>query len=558
MTRPSADTTQTNRVLWILFFTALVVNFATINLRFFSDDPALYGSIAKQLIYHNTIWDLYSYSVDWLDKPHFPFWAIAVSFKLFGISTWSYKLPAIICYLLSMLYTWMFAKKYYSERVGIMAMLIVSTSLHIIMSNTDVRAEPYLMAFITGAIYHIAKLQERFNLVDLLLCALLTAFAIMTKGIFVVIPIGAALGGHLLLTRQFREVFRLKWLALIILTIIFTLPEVYALYVQFDLHPEKVVFEKTGVSGIKWFLYDSQFGRFNNDGPITRPSGDPFFFVHTLLWALAPWCLIFYYATGRTVKRMIKGVKQPEYYAFSGSMVLLLLFSISSFQLPFYTNIIFPLFAIPVANFCNENLSIKGEQVFRRVAQQVYIVAFPLVIFVIHFFLKPNSSLLMNIDLILLVVGGYFILSNKKIASQLKVFMLSCMVMLFVAFYLNTTFYPILVDHKGQPKAAEEVNRAIPANQVVYSLKSLNNGFQFYVDRPVKYVQFQNYQRTPTEKNAVFYADQEAINYFDQHKFGYRIIAEFIDYPQENLLPAFVNHQTRSQTLEKVYLIRKP
>jgi hypothetical protein len=85
-------------------------------------------------------------------------------------------------------------------------------------------------------------------------------------------------------------------MALVLLTVIFTIPEIYALYIQFDLHPEKVVFNKQHVSGIKWFLWDSQFGRFTNDGPITRKQGDVFFFIHTLLWAFAPWCLLFYYA----------------------------------------------------------------------------------------------------------------------------------------------------------------------------------------------------------------------------------------------------------------------
>jgi hypothetical protein len=32
----------------------------------------------------------------------------------------------------------------------------------------------------------------------------------------------------------------------------------------------------------------------------------------------------------------------------------------------------------------------------------------------------------------------------------------------------------------------------------------------------------------------------------------------FLDYPKENVLPAFINKDTRLQTLGKVYLIAKP
>lgn len=557
MSTPALNGKQIDNTLWILFGAALLVNFSTISTPFFSDDPGLYGSIAKELIYKHTFWELYSYGIDWLDKPHLPFWLVMFSFKAFGIHTWTYKLPALICFLLSLLYTFLFTRKYYGQLAAVMAVLIVSTSLHIIMSNTDVRAEPYLMAFIIGAIYHISNLEIRFKRIDFILAALLTAFAIMTKGIFVIVPIYAALGGQLLLQKRYAEIFRFKWIALVLLTIVFSLPEIYSLYIQFDLHPEKLVFEKRGVSGIKWFLYDSQFGRFTNDGPITRAKGDIFFFVHTLLWALAPWCLIFYYTLVRNIKRTIKGVKQPEYYALSGGLVLFLLFSVSSFQLPFYTNIIFPLFAVVIASFCSEVLTNKAEQTFRLVTQQIYIVAFPIVVLALHFFLRPQYNYQLILGVSILIAGAYVTLRLKE-ASYIKTFILSCLVMIFVAFYLNTTLYPILVADKGQIKAAEAVNRSVPANQQVYSLKGLSNVFQFYCDRPAKFLEFQDFNKTNTEKGAVFFADQEAMDYFNQQKVPYQIINTFWDYPRENLLPAYINHQTRQTTLEHVYLIRKP
>lgn len=541
----------------LLFILAVAVNLSAINTAFFSDDPGLYGSVAKQLIYKHTFFQLYSYGHAWLDKPHFPFWLIWASFKLFSIHTWSYKLPALICFLVSLNYTWLFTKKYYNELTAIMAVLIVSTSLHIIMSNADVRAEPYLMAFIIGSIYHLSALEDRFNLKHFILAALLTAFAVMTKGIFVTIPIYGALGGQLLLRKKYREILRWRWVALVLLTIIFIIPELYGLYIQFDLHPEIIVRGRQHVSGIKWFLWDSQFGRFTNEGPITRPSGDIFFFVHTLLWAFAPWCLIFYYAVFRSVKKIVTGIKQPEYYALSGGIILLVLFSLSSFQLPFYTNIIFPLFAVVTASFCAEDLKSNPERIARVWMQRIYIILFPVVILMLHYFLHPVTNYLLVIDTIGLSILVLLILRVNK-QSALKIFMLNTAVMLFVGFYVNTNLYPILVANNGQIKAAYAVNKTIPADQAVYSLKDQNAIFQFYCNRPVKYIQFQNFESTLSEKQAVFYADPEAIAYFDAHNFPYTVIKTFLDYPQEAILPAFINYKTRSTTLQKVYLIRKP
>ena len=89
----------------LLLVLAILVNLFTINTSFFTDDPGLYGSIAKQLIYKHQFWQLFTYGNDWLDKPHLPFWLVLISFKIFGIHTWTYKLPALLCFLLSLLYT---------------------------------------------------------------------------------------------------------------------------------------------------------------------------------------------------------------------------------------------------------------------------------------------------------------------------------------------------------------------------------------------------------------------------------------------------------------------
>ena len=218
---------EKNKLFYILLFVlALAVNFAGINVKFFTDDPGLYASISKNLLYRKDIFELFTYNQDWLDKPHFPFWMAMLSFKIFGISVWAYRLPALLFFLLGLLYTWLFTKKHYGAEIAWIAVLILSTSLHIMMSNTDVRAEPYLVGLVIGSIYHISRLEERFSFFDLLLAALLTAFAIMTKGIFVIVPIYGALLGQMVFQKKFLHLFQVKWIVLVLHTLLFTLPEV--------------------------------------------------------------------------------------------------------------------------------------------------------------------------------------------------------------------------------------------------------------------------------------------------------------------------------------------
>jgi 4-amino-4-deoxy-L-arabinose transferase-like glycosyltransferase len=257
-------------VYLLMFILALLVSFAGITTDFFTDDQGLYASIAKIMVQKHDALQLFTYNRDWLDKPHFPFWMAMLSFKAFGISTWAYRLPALLFFLLSLLYTYLFARRFYNKEVALTAVLILMTAQHVLLSNLDVRAEPYLMALVIGSIYHIARYNDKAIFKHLILAALLTACAIMTKGIFVIVAIYGALLGQLIFQKRFLQVFYGKWLLLYFLTFIFTLPEFYALYVQFDMHPEKLVFDRHNVSGIRWFLWDSQFGRFVNNGPITQ------------------------------------------------------------------------------------------------------------------------------------------------------------------------------------------------------------------------------------------------------------------------------------------------
>ncbi|MES2266349.1 MAG: glycosyltransferase family 39 protein [Bacteroidota bacterium] len=540
----------------LLFVLALVVNFIGINADFFTDDPGLYASIAKNMLYRHDALQLFTYNTNWLDKPHFPFWAVLVSFKLFGVSAWAYRLPALLFFLLSLLYTYLFTRRFYTKEIALTAVLILMTAQHLLLSNLDVRAEPYLMALIIGSIYHITRYNNKVVAKHLLLAALLTACAIMTKGIFVIVAIYGALLGQFIAEKKFLQLFLPKWLLLYVLTALFTIPELYALYIQFDAHPEKTVFDKQNVSGIKWFLWDSQFGRFINQGPIQqKKGGDKFFFVHTLLWAFLPWCLLFYYALYKNFKLIWQKVKLPEYYTLSGGMLLLLLFSLSRFQLPFYTNILFPLFAIITAPYCFKQLSRAGAN-YRKVVLLLFAIALPVIIVVMHILAKPASNVYFIVAILLFGVLAAAI-SIKVRETAYKVFMLTCCSVLFANFYLNTVLFPVVASYNSQIPAARYASRPKFADAKLYSLRMSNNSFQFYSNKPVAFVPLEGFKDfTPTGK-ALFFASQASVEYLINTKADFKIVKSFTDYPQENVLPKFINSATRSQVISKAYLISK-
>jgi 4-amino-4-deoxy-L-arabinose transferase-like glycosyltransferase len=177
--------------------------------------------------------------------------------------------------------------------------------------------------------------------------SLLAAAAVMTKGPFVLIPIAAAIAGGLLLSRQWTQAFHVRWIVATLLIFLFITPELFCLWQQFDTHPEKTVFGTTGVSGLRFFFWDNQFGRFFNTGPRRHGSGDRFRYLYIVLWVFLPWSVPLYAATYYAIRKRIS--RQPQtadYFNLSGGLVTFLLFSLSQFQYDHYLTIAFPFFAI--------------------------------------------------------------------------------------------------------------------------------------------------------------------------------------------------------------------
>lgn len=314
-----------------------------------------YGSIAKHIVVTNNWTDLVLSGHDWLDKPHLPFWLTALSYKAFGINSFAYILPGFVFNLIGVYYTYRLARFWYSKEVGVLAALFTVTALHIMLSSIDVRAEAYLLGEIMPACYYWLKFDRQSKLKYLIFGAFFTGLALMTKGIFIIVTIMSGLSVLWIYHKQWKNFISVKWLGALVLSFIFAAPELIALYQQFNMHPEKVVFGHDHVSGIRWFFWDSQFGRFFNTGPIMTTGGSSsehwVYFVHTFLWAYLPWWPMFVAAIWSGIKKRKAKASDASIYLFASFFVTFLMFTATKFQVDHYTNIIFPFASIICAKW---------------------------------------------------------------------------------------------------------------------------------------------------------------------------------------------------------------
>jgi len=540
--------------LYFLLFLAIVVNFSGLFVVLLGADGPLYASIARTMVEKGNYVELFSHGTDWLDKPHFPFWVTALSFEVFGFTTWAYKLPAILLLLLGVWYTYLLARKLYDEKTAYWAVIILLTAQHIVISNNDVRAEPYLTGLIIGSIYHFYRSYTEKKNWQLVLGSLFAACAIMTKGPFAIIPIAGAIGGELLLKKNWQQLFHLRWLMAALLIFLFITPELYCLWYQFDQHPEKVVFGRTGVSGIRFFFWDSQFGRFLNTGPI-KGKGDPAFFLHTLIWAFLPWSLVLYMALTRVwQKRWRRSAQHVEWLSFSGVFITLLVFSLSKFQLPHYSNIIFPLLAILLSGYLQQ-VKLPKEWKAIHVVQTTVITIMVIAPLLLHYFFRPTTlswpALILIFVLVMLLV---FLPVIGSFPSKTLLFYRTALAALIVNFYLNSIAYPSILHYQAGSQAAFYSNKKFPDIPVVQLRKDYSYALTFYLHSPVVTIDsLQQLEQIPYSSYLLYAPDNETEKLISEKPMPVR--KEFDYFPVSMLNGKFINHETREEELSQFSLV---
>ncbi len=393
-----------------------------------SNDAYFYALISKNIVLSNNWIELFYGGHDWLDKPHFPFWLSALSFKLFGINAYAYVLPGFLFHLIGAYYTYRLAQHLYNHECGLLAALIYLSSLHLLLSSIDVRAEAYLLGEIMAASYYWLLYDRCFAFKPLVLGSFFTALALMTKGPFVVVTIFSGLVFSWTYSGRWSRLINWRWLLAYALSLFLIVPELWCLYLQFDAHPEKLIFGQHGVSGISWFFWGSQFGRFFNHGPIVNHQGNPWFFIHTYLWAFLPWSLVFIGALFKVIRTWHQQNK-PErarlIYLLASFWISFIMFSATQFQLDHYTNIIMPFAAILCARYlCTEANLAAIARVQAGLAQILLLMVSGLVIF---FFYKSFYLCLVLLPLSL-AICSWSIIYKSQIIAQSKILGYKCLV----------------------------------------------------------------------------------------------------------------------------------
>ena len=200
---------------WLVCLVCLVIVFSNLgSSALFDPDEGRNAEKAREILLLDDWVTPYENFLPALDKPVFFYWLVAISFKLFGLSEWSARLPSALAGLGCIFLVYRFARLQWGLQEGLWSSLVLITSLEFFLFSRIVIFDMTLTFFISLALFSFyAVTQTDDPRAGKRHCLLM--YAAMGAGTLVKGPIALVLSGmiiffYLLVTRKWFLLRRLN------------------------------------------------------------------------------------------------------------------------------------------------------------------------------------------------------------------------------------------------------------------------------------------------------------------------------------------------------------
>jgi len=450
-------------------------------------DAAQYASMSREMLASGHFLHVYDFGRDYLDKPPFLFWISALSMKIFGVNNFAYRFPSFLFSLFAIFSTFKFAGLYYKKEVAVLSAIVLASCQALFLINHDVRTDTILMSWVIFSIWQLAEWYKNNKLLHFILAFIGIAGGLLTKGpIALFVPI-FAFGSQFVLQRNFKMFFRWQYILGIFIIGLLLLPMCIGLYQQFDLHPEKIVINKTGVSGLRFFFWTQSFGRITGESEWNN-GANIFFLLQNMLWSFLPWILFFLIAFFEEAKQLIKQkfklLPDQEWICMGGFLLTYLALGMSKYQLPHYIFVVFPFAAIITAKFLYALLfEEKYSYRFKKSLQWIHLVIFTLLwialIFLLSYCFNSIPLWIPCVALFLFFVFIYLAFNKNKKRPRLLIICL--FTIMSVNLFLNYSIYPALLSYQMGSVVGRWIHDSkIPTDRVYLYQENDIHSLDFY------------------------------------------------------------------------------
>lgn len=517
-------------------------------------DAAQYASIAQEMYTGGSYLEVYHRGADYLDKPPLLFWVSSSAMAILGVSNVSYKLPPLLILLLGIYATYRFALLYHDRRTAFAAGMILATTQAYFLMTNDVRTDGLLTGWVIFSVWQCAAYLKQPRPLHLILAGIGIGMAMLAKG-----PIGAVILAvtilyDRMLSGRWRDLFKPGWLIVVLIAAIVLLPMCYGLYMQFDLHPEKTVYQLQGPSGLKFFFWTQSFGRITGD--IYWDNNTPvYYFLLTFLWDFMPWTLVALPALVYAIRaHFYPGKSYPEYATIGGFICVLVLLSLSRYKLPHY---IFPLFPF-AAIFTARYLVSGSERVLKvlSVVQFVLLHAFFLMCGIVYVLFFPPEHLWLPLTTVLGLIAYWVVYRRMQTPSD-RILWTGVIAAVSFNLMMSLHFYPHLMSYQSGSEAGRRIARDKRyVERAYYAYQKTSYSLDFYAGAYVPDIDDATLEQIPAG-TWIYTTESGRDAIFSRWPSDFSTVVTFPHYHVSMLKWKFADRRSRDTVLEKRYLLEK-
>lgn len=376
--------------LWLLIYVSSLWNPALLD-----DADTVHAEAAREMVLRHDWVTLYANGVRYLEKAPLMYWSVAASYRLFGVSEWSTRLPLALGVMALLLATYWLGRTAYGERGGFYSSLVLCTAVGPYIYTRFLIPDILVGLWLTlGFAFFLRTLDE--DAVSPWMAwgfAACAALNVLTKGLIgLVFPVGIG-AIYLILTGNLKHALRMRLASSTFVLLAIAAPwHILAALGNPDQGP---------VRGFLWFYFvNEHFLRYLNKRVPRDYDTVPLllFWGLTLVW-LVPWTAFLPQSLRAVPRRWrqwrskLGRAERANLLCAIWGLLIVVFFSFSTRQ-EYYTIPALPAFALLLGGWLAGEANDRSEQGPRRAG-------------------RLSSSILFAIGILVFAAGMFFLFLSK-------------------------------------------------------------------------------------------------------------------------------------------------
>lgn len=446
-------------------------------------DEGRYAEIAREMVLSGDYITPYLNGIKYFEKPILFYWLESGAIKLFGQSIWSLRSVNILCGLLGCLLTYFTARQLYDRATGILAALILGTSMLYFAMSHMISLDLPVTVFLAACLYFfMLALQHPVGNVRrnyIWLAATASAIAVLTKGLIGIVFPGMIILPWLAITGEWKLLKNLY------------IPSALCIFALIAV-PWHIIVNHRNPEFFNFYFITQHILRYTDkDVGHYQPV---WFFIPSLFVGFFPWITFLPQTIKNSLPKKWSARKfySKEIFMLLWAGIIFTFFSFSKSKLIPYILPMFPPIAILTAHYLRQHINNRSNKISFTI-MLITAIGFA---YVLYDFPKhadiPDPIAAQHTLLLsaLFLLSGFitsFILIYRKSIHALAVAIVT------ISLFLVTTLYAIpFVDTRNIYSLAEILQQRIKPEDSVITFNQYNQDLPFYLKRRVSILNWRN------------------------------------------------------------------